>query len=189
MKSIQALAIVSVLLALLAAPSAYAGGSVNFILGQKMLDDTDWEELDSQTEFGALITFGKDWPVGIAIDLIASTDDTTIEGVKVDGSTTEIDIGVRKVWERDNMRPFFGGGVAFVNGEIEGSAMGITIKSDDDGVGLWVDGGIFWRLGKRFNLGFEARITRAEIEPSVLGETFDVEAGGEHIGLLLGWGW
>jgi hypothetical protein len=43
---------------------------------------------------------------------------------------------------------------------------------------------VFWRLGRRFNIGIEARVTRGEI---TIGP-FDVEAGGEHFGLLLGFG-
>ena len=48
-----------------------------------------------------------------------------------------------------------------------------------------MDGGIFWRLGKRFNLGLEARFSAAQVKLS--GR--DVQAGGVSVGLILGWGW
>ena len=70
--------------------------------------------------------------------------------------------------------------MALINGEVE--ALGASY--DDDGTGFWVDGGVFWRLGRRFNAGFEARVSRGEIS---LFDT-DLEAGGEHIGFVLGFG-
>ena len=77
--------VVIVIVALLAGGSAswtYADADVNFLLGAKTLDDEDWTdtddiggkiELDQQAEFGVLSTFGgKEWPVQIALDLLAS---------------------------------------------------------------------------------------------------------------------
>ena len=164
-------------------------------VGQKQLDDDDWEPVEDQGEFGVLISWGKEgWPVHIAIDLLGSTKEETvfdpfIGTFDLKGSTSEIGVGVRKIWQSDKMRPHLGGGIALVNGEIEGALGGISVTSDDSTVGAWVDGGIFWRLGNRFNIGFDARYSKAEIKPSVSGVEFDVEAGGLHAGLLLGFGW
>jgi len=44
---------------------------------------------------------------------------------------------------------------------------------------------LFWRLGKRFNIGLDVRYSKAEITLF----NVDVDAGGTHAGLLLGWGW
>lgn len=189
--------VIAVILTLAAFGSAaQAAGTVNFIIGQKMLDEHDWAPFDKQTEFGALMSFGsEEWPVQIAVDVIASSDDMSVWDPEIGfsfdltGSTLEVDLGVRKIWERNRMRPFLGGGLALIEGEIEASVQDLTISTDDNGVGVWIDGGIFWRLGERFNIGFEARISTAETEPTIEGESFDVEAGGEHIGLLLGWSW
>ncbi len=47
------------------------------------------------------------------------------------------------------------------------------------------NGGAFWRLGKRFNIGVDVRLSTGEVR--IFGE--DVQAGGVTTGLLLGWGW
>jgi len=170
-----------VALLVLAAPSFGTDYQVNFFLGQKMLDKEDWEPAEDQSEFGAITTFGgEDWPVHIAADLLGSQEDVTEMGIDATASTTELDFGVRKIWGKNKLHPFLGGGLAVINGEIE--ALGVSV--DDDGTGYWIDGGLFWRLGKRFNIGFEARYSRADI--TLLG--VDGDAGGEHIGLILGFG-
>ena len=175
--------------------SAAYVGNLNFFLGDKALN-SDWKDdsfgldVSSQAEFGALISFGQDkWPVHIAIDLLGSTQDDTISGVKLTGSTNELDFGARKQWEKGNARPFLGGGLGWVKGELKASSGGVSISSDDSSVGGWVDAGAFWRLGQRFNLGLEGRYSKAKIKPEVSGVTADVEAGGLHLGLLLGFGW
>jgi len=75
--------------------------------------------------------------------------------------------------------------VALVYGKFEVSSGGITVSDDDSVQGGWVGGGVFWRLGRAFNIGVSARYSKATV-------TFfgvDGEGGGTHLGLLLGWGW
>jgi hypothetical protein len=50
---------------------------------------------------------------------------------------------------------------------------------------VWAGGGVFWRLGRRFNLGGTVRWSDAQV---TLFDN-DVQAGGVTYGLLLGWGW
>ncbi|UCF67741.1 MAG: hypothetical protein JSV80_00075 [Acidobacteriota bacterium] len=174
---------------------AHAEGNVNFILGQKSLDDDGWGRLDEHAEIGVLVTFGEeDWPVHIAIDFIATADTITTVPIgsrlDIEAFTSELGVGVRKIWKKDNLRPFVGGGVAMIGGELDFiDTRGVSFGEDDQALGLWVDGGVFWRLGKKFNIGFDVRISRAEIELRPFGDRVDVKAGGDHIGLLLGWGW
>jgi hypothetical protein len=157
---------------------------VNFFLGQKSLKKDDWEPLEKQDEFGAEVTFGKkDWPIYIAVDLFSSTTDDTSLGIKSEGSTDEFGVGVRKIWKSGNTMPYVGGGVALVNGNIKVDSLGID--ESDSSIGEWVGGGVFWRLGSRFNLGVGVRYSKATI--TLFG--VDGEAGGLHYGLLLGWGW
>jgi hypothetical protein len=175
------------------ASAAHAGDyHVNLFLGQKMLDEEDWMPIDEQPQLGVTTTFGGEkWPFAIAIDLLRSQDDATDMGDKVEGTTTELDLGLRKVWGREEhywqkkrVRPFVGGGIALIRGEAETSSGGFKVEDDDKAFGLWANGGVFWRLGRNFNVGVEVRFSRAE------AGLFDVDvgSGGEHIGLLLGWG-
>ena len=41
-------------------------------------------------------------------------------GLRTRGNTVEIDLGVRKIWERGKARPFLGGGIAVVIQNLEG---------------------------------------------------------------------
>ena len=162
-------------------------GNVNFLLGTKSLDNKDWAPFDEQAAFGVLVDFKqKSWPISMAIDILGSYDEETALGIKTEATTSEFDIGIRKIWEvsGSSIRPFIGGGIAFVRGEIKTSTL-ISASVDDIGTGIWLNGGVYWTLGQHFNLGLQARYTKAEI-------TFvntDIEAGGTHAALMLGYHW
>ena len=156
-------------------------GDVNFIIGQKKLDK-DWDPNDSQGEFGAEVTWGgSDWPIAFATDIVASSAAADIIGVEVKDQSSELAFGVRKIWEAGHARPYIGGGIAKLAVQREAGG----VKVDDSTLGAWIGGGIFWRLGSRFNIGLAARISRGQV---TLNGT-DTEAGGSHAGLILGWGW
>jgi hypothetical protein len=171
--------------------NALAGGDINFILGQKQLDEEQWGQASDQGEFGILASFGGEkWPVDIATDMIFSGHTFQVPGedspVELFSMTFELDLGVRKIWEHGKARPFVGGGLAIIAADIELAVGEISVGTDANGPGVWVDGGIFWRLTRHFNLGLESRISRAKVD-NLFGS--EVEAGGEHFGLLLGCGW
>jgi hypothetical protein len=182
------------------APVAVAGaaGNVNFFIGQKALDSGEWDPLDRQTEIGAVSSFGgADWPIHIAVDVLVSGDDDTftdpfVGDIDVKGSTFEIDAGVRKVWGKKATQPYLGGGLAVIGASLElDSAFG-DADADDQGLGYWIDGGVFWRLGTRFNIGFDVRWSHADVDLDFGGavpNATDLNAGGLHYGLLLGFGW
>ena len=162
-------------------------GNINFFLGAKSMEKDDWAPIEDQGEIGVLIDFKQDtWPVSIAIDLLHSSDRATLEGFRFDGRTTELNLGVRKIWDHFPMiRPYIGGGLALINAELEGSSFGIRVSDDDTSAGIWLNGGIYWTLGSAFNIGLDLRYSKAEV--TVFG--VDVEAGGGHAGLILGYHW
>jgi hypothetical protein len=166
------------------APVLAGQGDVNFILGGKSLDSKDWGEFDSQVASGAEVSFGRDaWPIRIAIDEFDSVNqDHLFGGFTADVSISELDIGVRKIWGDRATRPFVGGGLALGYAKIDFN--GISDR-DDFGAGAWVGGGVFWRTGSRFNIGFTVRYSKVDVD---LGGG-SVDAGGVGYGLLLGFGW
>ena len=169
------------------APANAWTGNVNAFLGQKTLDEDDWSPIDKQPEFGVLLDFKQqDWPVSIAIDLLGSADDTTVAGVLIEGSTSEFDVGIRKIWEVSGspIRPYIGGGLAFVNAEVKGTYI-FTVTEDDSGTGIWLNGGVYWTLSQHFNLGLDLRYSQADV--TLYG--IDVQAGGTHAGIILGYHW
>jgi hypothetical protein len=168
-------------------------GNVNAFLGAKALDEDDWEPAEEHGQFGILVDFKKkDWPVSIAIDLLSSEGDGAVfepnSGLFIDleGETTELNAGVRKIWDQHAIvRPYIGGGLAFISADATGSAAGFTLSDDDSAVGFWINGGVYWTLNTSFNIGLDLRYSQAEV---TLIDT-DVNAGGGHAGLILGYHW
>lgn len=163
-------------------------GNVNFFLGQKALESNDWAPLEDQVAFAVLFDFKlSGWPVSLAVDTLGSYDDITIAGNTVEGSTAELDIGVRKIWEPagSSVRPYIGGGLAFINAEVRESYSYYTYSDDDTGMGFWLNGGVYWTLSHHFNLGLDLRYSQAEVTVF----DYDAEAGGTSAGLILGYHW
>ncbi|MBU1171349.1 MAG: outer membrane beta-barrel protein [Proteobacteria bacterium] len=175
---------------------AHADGSsnnINLMLGQKQLESDDWESpYDEQGEFGILCDFrGENWPVSLALEFLGSAKDDTEDGLTVTGSTTEICIGLKKIWETDNtrVRPFVGFGLASITAKIEGEYEGITASTEETGVGFYISGGVLFTLTEHFNLGFIARFSKANVTFENQYVESDIEAGGSHAGILVGFHW
>lgn len=169
-------------------------GNVNALIGTKMLDDDDWEPVEEQDQLGVLVDFRPTaWPVNLAIDLLRSEDDASVSGIiGVDAEITEVDLGVRKHWDRWSLlRPYIGGGLAYVSADLEVSVdlpppFGPEREPfDDSAFGLWINGGVYWSLRDAFNVGIDLRYSDADV--SFAG--VDANAGGVHAGLLLGYHW
>jgi len=176
---------------------AGADGHVNFFIGQKSLDDGDWQPIEDQLEFGAVMSFGQDdWPVHIAVDVLASADEETLSDpalgtVTLTGSTVEFAAGVRKIWKKGRVLPYLGAGVGIIAAGSKFDDGFVSVDASDAGFGFWAGGGVFWRLGGHFNIGLDARYSSAEVDldfgSGVVAQ--DVSAGGLHYGVLLGFGW
>lgn len=173
-------------------------GNVNLFLGEKFLDEDNWEPLDQQFEMGLLldVDFKHRWiPFSIALDLLYSRDEDDVGTLdmgigtfytNVESRITELDLGIRKIWEAPkHIRPFIGGGLAIINGEMKADSLGVSVSDDETGYGMWAEIGAYLTLSERFNLGIDARWSKAEID------LFDREAkvGGWHIGALAGLHW
>jgi len=170
-------------------------GNASLFLGSKVLDDSDWYAYQ-HSEAGVLVDFAqRGWPVNMAVDVLGSSGDDTswayIPGYgttlyKEEVQTRELNLGVRKIWDvAPIMHPYFGGGLAYVTLDAKGSASGLgTIKDDGDGIGIWLDGGIYWTI-EAFNIGFDIRYSQATVSL----DAGDFEGGGGHAGMLVGYHW
>ncbi len=160
-------------------------GSLSLFAGKKFLDD-DWEPLDEHNEFGAVFNFRqRSWPVDIAFDVFYSWDDDSVGSIDLDGDTLEFNIGARKVWESNKIQPFIGGGLAIIKAEIEASAFGVKVSDDDTDAGLWAECGIRYLISDQLSLGLDLRYSWVEV--TLLD--VDGDAGGVHLGILLGYHW
>lgn len=174
-------------------------GNANLIIGSKALEEDDWEPMESQSEVGADIDFAKkSWPVHLAFAALQSSDEDTFYAelddemimARAKATTSELRFGVKKIWDQAAvMRPYIGGGVAIISAELKTSAgsrfHGVSVKSDDQGFGLWVSGGIYWTLFERLNLGFSVGYSKATVN---LFDT-DSESGGSHGAFYAGYHW
>lgn len=167
-------------------------GNINLLIGQKSLNKDDWQPLDEQFELGVQYDFRPvEWPVNLAVDLLYSWDEGRLYdpwwgSIDLRARTLELDLGVRKIWERHSyIRPFVGGGPALIWAEADGSAFGITVSDDNWGLGIWVGGGAYVTLVEWLNLGLQAKYSWAEVDLFDV----DVEAGGWHLGALIGVHW
>ncbi len=178
----------AVLAAASASSPALAGGDANFFLGTKQVDKDDWGVFgvdDGWTEFGAEVTWGGEkWPVWIATDVLVAVDIEENYGFFGNDAVVlsqEIALGVRKIWKAGATRPYIGGGLDIITAAFDND----FTNDSDIAFGPWLGGGVFWRLGSRFNIGASVRWSDADVTI----EGFDLKAGGMHYGLLLGWGW
>lgn len=164
--------------------------------GTKHLNTDDWRPWSQQEEFGALLTLGPDdGRIKLALDLLWSQDDrfVTFErpgftpvSMELKAQTTEVGLGLRKVWGERRAHPYFGAGISLIRAEREQfDEFGRAETDNGNSTGVWASLGCYWTIGAHFQLGFDARWSRADNE--LFG--IDRESGGEHLGLTLGYGW
>lgn len=175
-------------------PEPRWSGNVNLFFGAKFLDDDEWDPVDKQLQAGLLFDIRhRVLPFNIALDLLYSRKEKDVDvavmgigstGVEVEGETMEADLGLRKIWEPNaDVRPFLGGGAAFVRAEIEASGLGRSVSDSDSAIGVWLDAGVYVTLYGRWNLGIEGRWSWAKAD--FMGVE-NVDVGGRHLGALLG---
>ncbi|HMC81966.1 MAG TPA: hypothetical protein VKL61_01880 [Candidatus Polarisedimenticolia bacterium] len=161
-------------------------GDANLFVGRKALKSGGWDSVNRQSDFGVEVSWGKkEWPIRIATDLLVTSQKKTESGVDRKGGTSEFDLGFRKIWDKNHLHPFFGGGMAILTGTLKTTSAGVSDEEHRNSSGVWVGGGAFWRLGPRINLGGEARVSTGVIKFSGQGS----DAGGIQAGVVLGFHW
>jgi hypothetical protein len=156
-------------------------GNANFALGKKYVGSSLG---DNQNQFGLNVDFGKiSWPLHIAFGYLGSSGSYSEgDASGMDTSTSELRIGVNKIWETaPNKPPYFylGGGLAMIQAE--------GVQLDGQSTGGYINGGIFWTIAKHFNLGVDLGYSKATVHTSEndIGD----EAGGGHALFFIGYHW
>ena len=164
-------------------PSTQWRGGLLLFYGQKAMGH-DWQPVEYQDAVGSQITAGPArWPIAFALDHLRSGEESSAEGERFKGKTEEWGVGVRKVWESGIRRTYIGGGAAFLEAKLTLPESG---RSDSDSsFGPWMGGGVFWRIGNYWGLGFFGRYSWGKV--TVFDESR--QAGGPQAGFLVGWGW
>ena len=161
-------------------------GHISGFAGLKIMDRSDWPELNTHFAMGVLFDIKKDsWPISIALDIFDTGDEYKHDGVKDLGHTTEYQLGVRKIFTNQNskIQPYLGGGVTFMSAELEYQDSNTIMKQDDNGVGGWLGAGMYYEINPSFVLGLDVRYSYGKV---IL---FDKErnAGGLFTGLTAGY--
>jgi opacity protein-like surface antigen len=169
------------------------GGNIFVFGGQKQLDDDDWGELDTHLEAGLLLDVRPpNWPVNLVLDNRYSWDDDSEGSVDLEVSTWEVNLGVRKYFAlgRDGaFQVFVGGGGTFGMASIEAAAGGQTESDDETGIGFWADAGAVYIFEGGFTLGVEIAYSTWDAEGEIEDESFEVDGGGLHFGVVIGFHW
>ncbi len=200
-------------------------GSINFIIGRKNITgDTlfvgppSGVVADGQPALGVELTWGRQgWPALIALDVLHSYDDgvtrvpafftTPAYDQRLRASTFEIGLGVRRAWTVLGLSPYLGAGGSLVRGNAvveisdpnagQFGALTASARGRASAFGYWAGGGIYRRLGPRFQLGLAGRYSKATLPASRLivesgslptsASIREIDAGGLHINLVVGW--
>ncbi|MFH2084606.1 MAG: hypothetical protein ABII20_04670, partial [Candidatus Omnitrophota bacterium] len=144
-------------------------GNINIYFGAKALKEEDWTPVEEQDEAGIAFDFKEQhWPVSLVVDYSNSIGEGTFYyygWIDCEAKLSELNIGIRKIWDRNlNVRPFIGGGISFIRGEVTYSSGGYDLGSiSDSGTGYWIGGGVYWTLNESFNIGLEMKSSYAKI--------------------------
>lgn len=202
-------------------------GSIHFVLGQKSLDN-DWNlgpptqdttARVGQPTLGVELTWGREgWPVMVAFDVLHSYDDGIIHipqfftspafNQRLRASTLEVGLGVRRSWSVLGCSPYLGAGGSWVRGNAaveiidpsagQFGAVTASAHSRASAFGYWAGGGVYRRMGPRFQIGLAARYAKATLPatplvieqgtlPFGITTTPELDGGGRHVNLVVGW--
>lgn len=167
-----------------AAESATASrdNRIAIYLGQRNLDEDDYAPVDEQATFG--VEFARETPgslVGWEVGIMGSSDDSTVAGFDVTGTTAEFYGGVRKTFGSGRVRPYVGGGLSVINSEVEVSGVG---KDDDDSLAGYAHVGVSVDVTAAFFLGLDLRALFGS-DMSIAGVSTDADYA--QLALVLGW--
>lgn len=158
-------------------------GNFNLMVGSKLLDEVEWWPADEQTEYGAMLDFRhRSWPLNLAVEVLSAEGDGTAGGDKFTSKTREFNIGVKKYWwTLIDAQAYLGGGVSLIEGEFSG----LGLSETDEASGIWLAAGILWLFGDHYNVGVDIQASSADV--TLFG--VDADAGGGHLGFVLGYHW
>jgi hypothetical protein len=126
---------------------------------------------------------GVSWPIHATFGAYHSAGHDDQGPFDIDARTTELALGVKKIFGlTDTLSVFLGGGPALVFGSMDISGFGPTpppgFNNDrhdsDAGAGIWASTGLLIHPGRSLNLGLQARWSTAKV--NLFGE--DRDAGG-----------
>jgi hypothetical protein len=193
MKRLLATALVLCTAGLLSAPVFATDINLNVypFSARKMSNSDLWDDVDNQYALGGMVDFGrKDSHLHFVTGLhtgVGAKDFSNPLVNDVLATTSELSFGMSGVWRHDKgASAFVSGGLSFVHPELQFDVSGGTLKDDDQALGFFVEGGVYWRLSSHFNLGLYGRMLGGT-SITLFGEDGDVDYW--QVGPMIGWSW
>jgi hypothetical protein len=174
---------------------AAPGGNVNFLFGERALGSDLWGETDRPHAFGVMADYeGQAWPVRLEGGIFVSsatadfTEPLLPTRTEIENRISELAFGLNQTWDRHGRtRPNIGGGLAWVVAGSDTRSEFLADTHDDaQALGVYAHGGMFWRVGATFNLGFDVRLM-GTTNFDLFGQSGNAAYG--QVGLVFGWGW
>lgn len=162
-------------------PVRSADNRVGLYVGQRYLDEGEWEPVDEQLALG--IEYSHERPgsvIGWEAGFFHSSDDDDVLGFDVEVSTIEFYGGVRKTFGDGVVRPYVGGGLALITLEADISGVG---DADDTSPAGYAHAGLAFRVSDSFHVGVDLRALFAS-DLDLAG--IDTDADYEQLALMLG---
>ncbi len=162
--------------------------NVFLAVGNKYLEGGNWRPVDDYSEMGVLFDFGREeWPLHIAIDYFTAESDGSNNGIDLDSTITELDVGLRFVMDvpSHNTALHIGAGVSMIDVELEASGA-LNASDEDSGTGFWINMGGYYIFKDHWLVGVDLRFSDTDVH--VLGAPRR-NAGYWHTNLIFGVRW
>lgn len=161
---------------------------VGIYLGQRNLDEDDYEPVDEQGVLGIeFVHEARDsvvgWEFGLAGSAAEETEQVLGSDVDVEATTGEVYAGLRKSLGSGRFRPYIGGGIAYIQSELEVSTPLGSADVDDGSVAGYLHIGVSFDLTPGFFIGLDLR---ALVGSDLEYEGFDSDADYEQLALTVG---
>jgi opacity protein-like surface antigen len=142
---------------------AFSGMSsrhVTFLVGERQLDDDDWDPVEDQLATGVEVDgTDPDSGHGYEFGLTYSQDDDDVGPVDVEASTFDVYGGYRYTFQPGDqgIHPYVSAGLAVIYGNVELDGPGASPDDDDTSPGAYVRAGIGFDLTENARLGIDYR--------------------------------
>jgi opacity protein-like surface antigen len=135
------------------------------MVGERSLDEDDWEPFDSPTVYG--VEFDESSPGsgnGFEAGFFYTTDEDDDVAGKVEVKTYEFYGGVRHTFRpgQGGLHPFVSAGLDLEHGRIKVTAPGVSEADGDLVVGAYARAGLLWDITERVRLGVDYRYLFAQ---------------------------
>jgi hypothetical protein len=164
------------------------------LVGARVLDSDDWAPVEVQPQVGLDLSYTPpDSPLSYCTTLLFSEGSDSASDVDVTARILELQVGARKVFRPLPELWAYGGGggsVLQVHYDLDPTpeaqqAGGRAGSGSSTGWGLWAGGGAYYRLGKSWLVGADARYDWAPVGIS----DARANAGGVQISVTAGYRW